>query len=160
MPVQGKLLTFGDDISRALEIRKEVFHEEMGLPLEFIYDDMDDLSIHVIIFENDNQSKAIATGRIYYDGEVCSLSQIAVLKDYRRKKYGDFTVRMLLSRAFSSGITEVVIDSFEDTVEFFKSIGFQETEQKYAKDKPGYIEMKISNFDVVKQCKGTHIKNF
>lgn len=156
MPIQGKLLTYGDDISNAYDIRKEVFHKEMGLPLEFIYDGMDDLSMHVIIFENDNQSKAIATGRIYYDGEVCSLSQIAVLKDYRRKKFGDFTVRMLLSRAFTSGITEIFIDSFVDTTDFFKSIGFQESEHKYTKDEIEYIRMSISNSDVVKQCKGAH----
>ena len=152
MLIQGKLLTYGDDLRSAYDIRKEVFHEEMGLPLEYIDDGMDDLSMHVLVFENENRNKAIATGRIYYDGEVCSLSQIAVLKDYRGKKYGDFTVRMLLSKAFTAGIRNVVLDSFEDTINFFKALGFQELNSRCSKYEKQLFGMIISESGVVKQC--------
>jgi hypothetical protein len=38
-------------------------------------------------------------------------------------KYGDFTVRMLLNKAFTAGIREVSLDSQESAQGFYGSVG-------------------------------------
>ncbi len=134
--VQGKLLSYGDNLQEVYEIRRKVFVEGIGLSETEEFDDMDSQAIHVLVYEqvidetvicNPNVASrniAVATGRIVYNGTSCKLERIAVLKQFRRKGYGDFTVRMLINRAFTAGIDEVWVDTLPDTVEFFRRIGF------------------------------------
>ena len=131
MLIQGKLLTNVDDLSEVLLIKQKVFVEELGYRINDLSNE-EQLSMYVIVYEEDpswkeNQisKKAVATGRLYFDGENCEIADVAVLSDYRNKKYGDFAVRMLLNKAFTSGINTVRLTTPIQTIDFFKSIGFQ-----------------------------------
>jgi N-acetylglutamate synthase-like GNAT family acetyltransferase len=154
MAVQGKLLTTSDDLTEAFAIRKEVFLYELGMTEQLVFDEMDREAIHVIIYEDvkgENQSKdkiAVATGRLHFDGYHYELSQIAVLKDYRRKRYGDFAVRMLLNRAFQAGM-EVITYSPNTLFQFFESIGFHKDNSE---QKNGNYRMIINPSDIHTLC--------
>jgi len=155
MLIQGKILSYGDDISEAIAIRRKVFVEEQSIPEEIQFDDLDRLAMHVVIYEDNAIKKAIATGRIIYDGEICQIGRIAVLKEYRGKRYGDFTVRMLLNKAFSAEIKEVTIYAQQPSVEFYKKIGFQSTGNEFIEANILYSKMIICAKDIVKSCKMT-----
>lgn len=159
MLIQGKFLSYGDDLSEVLEIRQKVFGVEMGYTKNHMMDDIDQLAMHVIVYEDnpewkDNQAskKAVATGRIYFDGVTCEISQVAVLKDYRRKKYGDFTVRMLLNKAFTSGVNRVTLTSPCDIVDFFKAIGFKVAGDSNIERSLVQYPMAIQSNEVITQC--------
>lgn len=124
MLIQGKLLSQGNDLSEVYSIRRKVFIEEMKLSESVVFDGQDDMAMHVIVYEETGTKKAVATGRISFDGEYCEISHIAVLREFRNKKYGDFTVRMLLNKAFTSGIHMVKSIVSADSIDFFKKIGF------------------------------------
>lgn len=161
MLIQGKILSYGDDLSEVIEIRKKVFIDELGYSSEMIFDDIDQFAMYVIVYEEDpnwkekksNVKKAVATGRIYYDGSTCEIGQVAVLKEYRRKQYGDFTVRMLLNKAFISGVNTVSLISPWNTVEFFKTIGFRVTDESKSSEDLQQYAMEIKSNEVITQCK-------
>lgn len=152
MLIEGKLLSFGSDMSDVNSIREKVFLEEMRLPEDIIFDSQDDMSMQVIVYEKSGSKKAVATGRIFFDGTNCEISHVAVLKDYRHKKYGDFTVKMLLNRAFTAGIDQVNCIAFSETVPFFQSIGFHIIGNEMIENNRKCYKMLINETDIIKAC--------
>lgn len=155
MLIRGKILSYGDDLSEAIEIRRKVFVEELSIPEEIQFDDLDSEAMHVVVYEDNDIKKACATGRIFFDGNICKIDQIAVLKEYRGKKYGDFTVRMLLNKAFSTDIKEVTLNAQPSSIEFFYKIGFRCTGNEFLESNILYSKMIICAKDIVKSCKIT-----
>lgn len=152
MLIEGKLLSSGEDLSEAYDIRKKVFIEELGLLKNLVFDEYDNLAIHAVVFQGLNQHKAIATGRIFYDGEICWLGLIAVLKEYRGNQYGDFIVRLLINKAFTSGITNINVKVLKCSWEFFKKIGFKQDSEEFIELGSKMIIMNINRKDVSIPC--------
>lgn len=162
MLVQGKLLNSGDDLSEVYNIRKKVFIEELGRNESEEFDDIDSEAMHVLIYEQNpnwqvnqidsDSKKAVATGRIYFDGVKCQISKVSVLKEYRGLKYGDFAVKMLLNKAFTSGINEISIISDIDVAGFFESIGFHKNADNFIEDGIEKCNMIIHSQDLIKLC--------
>jgi predicted GNAT family N-acyltransferase len=163
--IQGKILTYGDDLSEAFEIRSNVFVKEQGITEEEEYDDFDLEAIHVIVYEDvphqpngmintgGSYKKAVATGRIVYDGMSCNIGHVAVLKEFRGKKYGDFTVRMLLNKAFMAGIKEVTLITKSSDEDFFGKIGFQCSGNRFMESGEEFSHMNIHINDIQTKCK-------
>ena len=120
--VRGKFFSGQDDLTEIKRIRKLVFQEELGISEAVEDDGRDDYCMHVLAFDGDIP---VATGRISYDGWDFEISKVAVLKEQRGKKYGDFIVRMLIDKAMMSNAQQVKADIFEDVVPFFETIGFK-----------------------------------
>lgn len=152
MLIQGKFLTYNDDLSEVFSIRRKVFVEEQQIPDNIEFDEYDSEAMHVIVYEEAGSKKAVATGRIIYDEQECQIGRIAVLKEFRGKKYGDFTVRMLLNRAFTAGIKEVTINSHQSVEEFYKKIGFQRIGCYFTEAGINYCKMMINVKDVSMLC--------
>jgi len=163
MLIQGKLLTYGNDLSEAYNIRRNVFISEIGLNENEEFDGLDQEAMHVIVYEENpnwkdsnsdakNQKKAVATGRIIFNGADCIIDKVAVLQDYRNMKYGDFAVRMLLNKAFTAGINIVTIYAAQSVKDFFKKIGFQETGNTVLENGIEKYRMDIHSNNLVKQC--------
>lgn len=152
MLIQGKLLSGNCDLSEAFAIRRKVFIDELHAPEEKVFDDLDSISMHVIVYEDAENNKAVATGRIYYDGENCELGQLAVLKECRRKKYGDFTTRMLLNKAFTSGIESVFCIAPEESIEFFHNIGFHRISDEIIENGTLLNKMTINQTEILTMC--------
>lgn len=156
MLIEGKLLSYGSDLTDVYTIRRKVFLDEMMLPENIVFDSLDDMSMQVIVYEKAGSTNAVATGRIFFDGTICEITHVAVLKKFRKKKYGDFTVKMLLNRAFTAGIHQVECISFIETVPFFQSIGFHTVGDEIIDNNKSCYKMIINETDIIKAChKGT-----
>ncbi len=151
MVIQGKLLSYGDDLSEAYSIRRKVFIEEDSIPEHREFDGMDDMSMHVIVYETERNRIPVATGRINFDGSNCEIGHIAVLREYRNRKYGDFTVRMLMNKAFTAGISNIECRAEERAKVFFEKIGFSVVYDEF-EDGQKYYRMKINENEVIKEC--------
>lgn len=152
MLIQGKLLSHGNDLTDVFMIRRKVFIEELKIPEEIEYDDQDEQSIHVVVYEEASCKNAVATGRISFDGEICEIDHIAVLKEFRNKQYGDFTVRMLLNKAFTSGIHVVRSMVNKESVTFFEKIGFHIISDESDNQNIKYHLMEIKSNDIKTKC--------
>ncbi len=175
MLIQGKLLSYGDDLSEAYWIRKKVFLEEYGVPEEKVFDGLDEMAMQVIVYEADSampgrsdsmekgtssgmefwhseRKNPVATGRIQFDGSRCEIGQVAVLQEYRRLGYGDFTVRMLINKAFTAGIYNVECRAGEESRGFFEKIGFSVIHQEQ-EGNHSFYRMEIIESRVTRECR-------
>ena len=92
----------GDDLKTALDIREQVFQQELGFTKEADQDALDAYSYHLVLLLND---VPVATGRISYDGVgMARLSRICVRKKYRRQGIGDGLVKVLDYKASQLGM--------------------------------------------------------
>lgn len=129
MLVQGKLLTNQDNLSDVYTVKRKVFIDELGCSETEVFPAYDMYAIHTIIYEGEKM-RPVATGSILYDGSRCFINNIAVLKEYRKKGYGDFAIRMLIGKAFQSGMKSIYLKTNPDCIEFFKKFGFRENLDK------------------------------
>lgn len=140
MLVQGKILSNQDDLLEVYDIRRKVLIEEIGLSESDVFNDYDSFALHAIIYEGD-EIRPVATGSIKFDGSHCCINNLAVLKDFRGKGYGDFTMRMLIGKAFQSGINRIYLVTNLNCVEFFKTFGFREYMGEDSESKSYFKEM-------------------
>lgn len=118
--VFGKFVTEKKDMDLVREICDKVFREELGLNLSGAM--TDEFCMNALVYAGE---EPVAVGRIMYDGERFSISEIAVLPEYRGEKYGDFMVRLLVDKAMMSNAREIHLDAFHGTEGFFAAIGFE-----------------------------------
>ncbi len=157
MKVQGKLVSNYSEKREIYEVRKLVFVEELGIDMDKVFDHKDQEAIHAVVYLEENEKeakehiKAVATGRLYFDGEICELDQVSVLRDYRRKKYGDLVVRMLINKGFQAGIKEIIAYVPTHLFQFFEKIGFQRN--NISSDyQEGYDLMRIRPSEIQTLC--------
>lgn len=150
--INGKIINLDEDLTQVLEIRKKVFQEEQGISSHIENDQLDKVAIHALAYLDLEKKTPVATGRIIYDGEKCTLGRVAVLKEYRGKRYGDFIVRFLLNRAFITGIDDVYCSAQEDSVKFYKKIGFSKIGDQFMEAGIKHFPMKINKDELIFIC--------
>ena len=106
-----------DDAQR---LRTEVFVIEQGVPIELEWDESDEVSIHAVVYGEDNQP--IATGRLLPDGHI---GRMAVQKALRGTGIGRFLLTSLLHEAQRLGHTILVLNAQTYAVGFYLRHGFQ-----------------------------------
>ena len=106
-----------DDAQR---LRTEVFVIEQGVPIELEWDESDEVSIHAVVYCEDNQP--IATGRLLPDGHI---GRMAVQKALRGTGIGRFLLTSLLREAQRLGHTTLVLHAQTYAVGFYLRHGFQ-----------------------------------
>ena len=149
--IVGKYLWNGDDLSDAYKIRKEVFIKELGRAEEKVFDDLDKVSVHGVVY-NEKQNP-VASGRIFFDGEEYRLGKIAVLKEERKNGYGDFLVRMLIDKGFEAGADIINVRTQAPTVDFYKKIGFISNGEIFQDIDDLYVQaMQLKKNDLCKKC--------
>lgn len=151
MAIQGKYIYSGEDISKLLYIRNQVFGDNSHEYNDFDY--LDHQSIHVVAF-SDVEKCEVATGRIVFDGDNYSISKVAVLEKYRGYYYGDFIVRMLAVKAFMAGAQSVMVKAPAHLIPFFEKIGFLVEEEQLIDIKFGEIQKKFEKIVIMKLYNG------
>lgn len=150
--LSGKYLYNRDDLSSAFYVREQVFQKENNNSEVLKFDQNDNESIHVVVY---TENKPVATGRLYKDNDRYYLEKIAVLKEEREKKYGDFVVRMLIDKAFQLGAKEIFIKTQINNILFFEKIGFIASSKEFEEDGFCYKEMKICLGGLCKGCQSS-----
>lgn len=139
--VQGKFISGQSDMKDILYIRNEVFVKELRLTEESRGDLLDIDAIHAVVYEGASQLFPISTGRLIIDKDVLTIDKVAVLPDYRGKGYGDFVMRMLLDKAKSFPIDDIIVNVEKNTIEFFSKLGFQIDESILVGDGNALVKM-------------------
>ena len=93
-----RIYLYNKPVSDVRALRTEVFLEELGCENEF--DDIDNSATHVLFYD---KNTAIATGRLYTQGEDFFIGKVCVKKDYRGNKLGRRVVLALEEDARKSG---------------------------------------------------------
>jgi predicted GNAT family N-acyltransferase len=120
-----ELMSWAQARAHASPIRFTVFVEEQSVPREIELDEQDALSIHVVVYEDD---QPVATGRLLPDGHI---GRMAVLKAWRNRGIGALMLQSLIQRAKERGDREVALSAQIHAVPFYRAHGFVEEGAEY-----------------------------
>ncbi len=113
------IVTFDEkNASEITKIRIKVFVEEQGINSEIDFDGLDQIAMHVLVYD---QNQAIATGRLLEDGHI---GRIAVLKKSRSLGAGSCALQALTDNAQQQGIARVYLGSQTHATGFYEKFGF------------------------------------
>ena len=107
----------------AIDIRYQVFTLEQGFAKEDDLDELDNKSIHIIVYIDD---KPVATARMFLEDEkTYHIGRLAVLKDYRSQHVGSFILKTFEEKAKELGGTLMRLGSQYDKTEFYIKNGYK-----------------------------------
>lgn len=105
----------------AFYVRKEVFINEQKVSPEIEMDDLDQTSVHVVLYDGE---KPVAAGRTrIYEG-AGKLERICVLISYRSKGCGKLIVKALEEAAAKLGATSYLLNSQTHAAAFYEAQGY------------------------------------
>ncbi len=124
----------------AKAVREEVFIIEQGFSYD--YDEMDDVSTHIVAFEKDISIGACRVFESETSG-VFVLGRLAVKKEYRHKGVGSLLTEHAKKYVASIKGKKLILHSQLHAKEFYKKLGFSEYgDIEYEEDCP-HIWMRI-----------------
>lgn len=130
-----------EQMEQVLEIRREVFVREQGVPEEIEMDELDSEAIHVLASEN---GVAAGCGRLLLKGGDARIGRVAVRKAMRRSGIGDGICRLLMAMAGDSGAQKVTVNAQLTAVDFYESLGFE-------KEGEAFMEAGIEHVRMVRE---------
>lgn len=134
-----------DKINEIRSIREACYKDELYEMKANSNLEADKDAYHVIVYED---QIAVAVGRLIIEPEYM-IDQILVLKNYRKRYYGDLIAKMLIDKGFNLGAKEITAIVPVSTLGFFKRIGFYELGEKIDSD---FKKIGI-NKESIKKCK-------
>lgn len=147
--VFGKLVSGSEkneQTRQVADIRSRVLKEECGLKIEA---EPEAFCMYALAYEGDTP---VATGEITFDGESYRIQEVAVLPEFRRKKYGDFIVRLLIDKAMLSGAQTIEADVLQGAEILFQKVGFAEAGTWYEKEGRQWQPMQLQTGNIHKCC--------
>ncbi|MED3996873.1 GNAT family N-acetyltransferase [Peribacillus frigoritolerans] len=132
--MDSKRITTENDLKMAFHIRKEVFVEEQGFPLEFEFDEFDTLnalSEHILVYYNE---KPVGTGRLRVVDGLGKLERICILEPYRKFGLGKIILKTLEEIAKEQGITQVKLHGQTQAEGFYKKLGYRTSSDVFMED--------------------------
>lgn len=109
-----------ENLPEAKEIRQKVFVEEQGFVDEF--DDIDAIAFHVVVCKNE---KAVATGRLFFDGESWHIGRVAVMAEYRGQNIGEKVMSALENYGKEIGVKEISLSAQMQAKGFYEKQGYE-----------------------------------
>ncbi|MCI2256101.1 GNAT family N-acetyltransferase [Domibacillus sp. PGB-M46] len=134
------------ELKKAFSIRKEVFVEEQGVPLEDEFDEFDTLegsALHILVYYQD---KAVGTGRIRWVGGVGKLERICILKPYRQFGLGKVIIGALETIAKEQETSQVKLHGQTQAEGFYKKLGYYVASDVFMEDGIPHLLMKKELF--------------
>ena len=139
--MEAKRITEENDLMKAFHIRKEVFVEEQGVPLEDEFDEYDNLygqCEHVLVYYNE---QSVGTGRVRFVEHFAKLERICILKPYRKFGIGKIIIKALEEIAEKNGVTKIKLHGQTHAEGFYKKLGYQTSSNMFMEDGIPHILM-------------------
>lgn len=137
-----KRITVNEDLEKAFYIRKKVFVEEQGVPLEDEFDEFDTLNgkcEHVLVYY---EGQPVGTGRLRVVEGIGKLERICILESYRKFGLGKIIIKALEEIAMDKGIYQVKLHGQTHAEGFYKKLGYNTSSDIFIEDGIPHILMK------------------
>mgnify|MGYP005751971029 CR=1 FL=1 len=139
----AKRITIEEDLMEALTIRKQVFVQEQGVPLEDEFDEFDTLEgqcEHILVYYYE---KPVGTGRIrVVDGDgLGKLERICILKPYRKFGLGKVIIKALEEIAEEKDVSQVKLHGQTQAEGFYQKMGYRTSSNIFMEDGIPHILM-------------------
>jgi predicted GNAT family N-acyltransferase len=141
--MKSNRITIEEDLRKAFHIRKAVFVEEQGVPLEDEFDEFDNLNgqcEHILVYY---EEKPVGTGRLRWVDEFGKLERICILEPYRKFGLGKVIITALEEIAQERGTKKVKLHGQTQAEGFYKKLGYQTSSSVFIEDGiPHYLMTK------------------
>ena len=117
-----EIKSWSDARPHASRIRREVFVQEQGVPVQLELDKWDSRCEHALAFVDGN---VIGTGRLLPDGHI---GRIAVLKEFRGQGIARGILQALLDHARGRGENATAQNAQSDAALFYQMFGSEKKE--------------------------------
>ncbi|RXZ00691.1 GNAT family N-acetyltransferase [Fictibacillus sp. S7] len=132
--MNAKRITTNQELEQAFSIRKKVFVEEQGVPLEDEFDEFDQLDSnceHILAYYEDQPA---GTGRIRWVVGVGKLERICVLESFRKFGLGKVIIKGLEDIAAEQGSSRVKLHGQTQAEGFYHKLGYQTSSDVFIED--------------------------
>lgn len=128
----------------SLQIRRTVFISEQQVDPTIEIDEKENQCIHLVAYNP--LGKAIATARLYPLSQTAlKIQRVAVLKEERRKHYGEELMQQIEQIARDKKFTTLVLGAQNHALPFYERLGYSIIGEEYE-------EAGILHHDMEKQC--------
>lgn len=112
------------EAAEAMQVRKEVFMEELGWPNEAVFDPFDEYAAHLLVLVDDAPA---ASARLYaLQPGILRMDLVCVKQPLRQQHYGDLCFRLLMDKAANMGAQKLTLRTAEAYMPYFEKFGFAE----------------------------------
>jgi len=120
-------------------IREQVFIQEQNIAVEDEWDEQDEISVHFVVYEQD---QAIATARLLQNH---SIGRVAVLKSHRGLGVGKVLMQAVVAYAQQQQHPFLVLSSQVHAQAFYQALGFMQEGEEYLDCGIPHIHMRLSS---------------
>lgn len=137
----AKRITVEDDLKQAFEIRKAVFVEEQGVPLQDEFDEFDTLNgqcEHLLAYYKE---RPVGVGRLRFVDGFGKLERICILPTYRKVGLGKVIIQALEELAKEKGVSKVKLHGQTHAEGFYQKLGYETSSAVFMEDGIPHILM-------------------
>ena len=124
-----KLVTTDEEKQLAFDVRLKVFVEEQGIPRHLEIDEFDDKAAHFIVQDGEHTIAAARLREI--SPGVGKVERVCVLKEYRGKRLGVFTMEHIEKYAVGHGLNTLKLHAQTYAVPFYEKLGYVVTSPEF-----------------------------
>ena len=125
MSISISFVTWAEAQSELVDIRRRVFVEEQGVPLELEWDGLDESAEHVLAKEHDT---ALGCARLLPGGKI---GRMAILPEARGRGIGHSMLHAILEHLQASGVAEARLSAQTHAIPFYEKCGFTVCSETY-----------------------------
>ncbi len=119
--------TWQEDSREISFVRRQVFIVEQKIPESEEWDDVDEISSHMLVFSK--KRDVVGTGRIEPNGKI---ARLAVLAEYRGQGVGSAMLTRLVEEARQRGFGRVYLHAQTHALSFYMKFGFVSDEEIFS----------------------------
>lgn len=118
-------------------IREQVFIQEQQIPVEDEWDAEDAISVHFVVYDQD---QPIATARLLQNN---SVGRVAVLKSHRGTGIGKLLMQKIIQQAKHQQREFLKLSSQVHAIQFYAGLGFNVEGEQYLDCGIPHIDMRL-----------------
>jgi predicted GNAT family N-acyltransferase len=127
--VFAKVVENNEELDQAYTIRKKVFVEEQGVPLELEIDEFDASAVHFIVY--DDQTPIAASRFREYEPNVGKVERVCVLKEYRGKQIGNLLMNKIEQYATEKDFKKLKLNAQVYAIPFYEKLQYKITSDEF-----------------------------
>jgi predicted GNAT family N-acyltransferase len=113
----------------AFSVRRQVFVEEQGVPLDLELDHFDKTAAHFVVYSSESP---IGAGRFReIDDGIGKVERVCVLVEYRGKHLGNLVMHALEEHAINTGMNKIILNAQSYAVPFYEKLGYVITSPEF-----------------------------
>lgn len=113
----------------AFFVRRKVFVEEQGVPLDLELDELDKTADHFVIYTD---KSPIGAGRIREtDAGIGKVERVCVLPEYRGKHLGKLIMQALEDHGATRNFEKIILNAQSYAIPFYEKLGYIVTSPEF-----------------------------